>query len=410
MKTNNKKVEDKFYGKRVVKGIFAKAMFNFRDVGDAHQKAIAIKTLKHPSLALLGGPTAEEAESILRKKFKYTDKQIAELKKYESSRTGSKSKFAVVGSKGNKTAIVIRNGPDADASWIAYVVQDYKTSNEDVIGNMRHYSTEARAKAAALRGLETSGLRASRQGFKDTMASQLRKQQPYETLYYKWFQGVQISIMDMSKIKNEINAIIASGANPEIEMPKLVKKYGVFSRTGSKAKFADDGRAKALVILQQLGGNMFVAMTGAKNLSTESNPPALSMKVGTGAQNKVKHLKVVLDEGSDTYTMIFFDSKGSTIKKLDHVYAEDLRRIFTEVTGFYTSLTRHSRTGVKAKFAFNLNKKVTYLNSENYPQSYKVTDALFAKLNLRDGNSRKYLEIALKTGEAVKISRVEAIS
>jgi hypothetical protein len=88
------KVEDNFYGKRVVKGIFAKAKFNFRDVGDAHQKAIAIKTLKNPSLALLGGPTAEEAESILRKKFNYTDKQIAELKKYEGSRTGSKAKFA----------------------------------------------------------------------------------------------------------------------------------------------------------------------------------------------------------------------------------------------------------------------------------------------------------------------------
>ena len=55
------KVEDKFYGKRVVKGIFAKAMFNFRDVGDAHQKAIAIKTLKNPSWALTGGITAEEA-------------------------------------------------------------------------------------------------------------------------------------------------------------------------------------------------------------------------------------------------------------------------------------------------------------------------------------------------------------
>lgn len=210
------KVEDNFYGKRVVKGIFAKAKFNFRDVGDAHQKAIAIKTLKNPAWALTGGITAEEAESILRKKFNYTDKQIAELKKYEGS------------------------------------------------------------------------------------------------------------------------------------------------RTGSKAKFADDGRAKALVILQQLGGNMFVAMTGAKNLSTESNPPALSMKVGSGAQNKVKHLKVVLDEGSDTYTMIFFDSKGSTIKKLDHVYAEDLRRIFTEVTGFYTSLTRHSRQGSKAKMASQLRKQQPY--------------------------------------------------
>ena len=88
----------------------------------------------------------------------------------ESSRPGAKAKFDTkVGSKGNKSAMIARNGPDADASWLAWVVQHHgEGQGESVLGTMRSYSTEARAKAAALRGLETSGLRGgfSRPGVK----------------------------------------------------------------------------------------------------------------------------------------------------------------------------------------------------------------------------------------------------
>jgi hypothetical protein len=77
------------------------------------------------------------------------------------SRPGVKAKFDTkVGSKGNKSAMIAKNGPDADASWLAWVVQHHgEGQGESVLGTMRSYSTEARAKAAALRGLETSGLR-----------------------------------------------------------------------------------------------------------------------------------------------------------------------------------------------------------------------------------------------------------
>jgi len=76
------------------------------------------------------------------------------------ARPGAKATFDTkVGSKGNKSAMIARNGADVDASWLAWVVQDSGDGSTDVIGTMRSYSTEARAKAAALRGLETSGLR-----------------------------------------------------------------------------------------------------------------------------------------------------------------------------------------------------------------------------------------------------------
>lgn len=251
MKTNNKKIEDKFYGKRVVKGIFAKAKFNFRDVGDAHQKAIAIKTLKNPSLALLGGPTAEEAESILRKKFKYTDKQIAELKKYEGSRTGSKAKFAVVGSKGNKTAIVIRNGGYEDNNdWIAYVVQHTRGQEDEVLGGMRHYSTEARAKAAALRGLETSGLRASRQGSKTKFAngvygneeiakglSQVLKSMGFDTMASDILKGPKDNetLRRYIRVLKSKSSLMSQNERGMFLLQTLEKQLA--SRTGAKAKF-----------------------------------------------------------------------------------------------------------------------------------------------------------------------------
>ena len=46
----------------------------------SNQEKIAIDTVKNPNKSLLGGPTASEAEKMLRTKFDYTDKQIAKLK------------------------------------------------------------------------------------------------------------------------------------------------------------------------------------------------------------------------------------------------------------------------------------------------------------------------------------------
>ena len=52
----------------------------FDDVGDKHQKKIAIDTVKNPNKSLLGGPSPEEAEKMLKDKFGMSDKQIEKLK------------------------------------------------------------------------------------------------------------------------------------------------------------------------------------------------------------------------------------------------------------------------------------------------------------------------------------------
>jgi hypothetical protein len=49
---------------------------------DKHQKKIAIDTIKNPNKGkFLGGPSAAEAEKILKDKFGYTDSQIKKLKR-----------------------------------------------------------------------------------------------------------------------------------------------------------------------------------------------------------------------------------------------------------------------------------------------------------------------------------------
>ena len=308
-----------------------------------------------------------------------------------------------------------------------------------------------------LRTFVEQGGRFSRPGAKDMMATRNPKaREKWETVFYEYFDGVPVSIMDSAKIKNDINAILASGADLKVEMPKLVKKYGRFSRPGAKAKFkvedrfyfgkgrkerfaeidvvnqlmqlamkegmadrmrpeidrvlgsgsfdklfksyksaliskrimelkrqgkstpeafdlvlgagayknmvgelydalrakagakhsrpgkperfADDAKQIADTILKQLGGGRFIAMTGAKNLAFMSNPPGLHMSIGRGTKDGIKYLRVNYDRGSDTYTMIFANKSGGTVKSVSNVYANSLQRVFTSTTGFDTHL------------------------------------------------------------------------
>jgi len=48
-------------------------------VFEDHQLKILKDTVKNPNKSLLGGPDADEAKKILKKKFKFTDKQISDL-------------------------------------------------------------------------------------------------------------------------------------------------------------------------------------------------------------------------------------------------------------------------------------------------------------------------------------------
>ena len=98
----------------------------------------------------------------------------------------------------------------------------------------------------------------------------------------------------------------------------------------------------AATILNQLGGNRFIAMTGTKVKyyeATEGNI-ALTMSLTRNAA-KAQYLRVVLTP-SDTYTMEFSKYNKNLDKtvcaEFTDVYCDQLQNIFTKVTGLYTSL------------------------------------------------------------------------
>ena len=90
-------------------------------------------------------------------------------------------------------------------------------------------------------------------------------------------------------------------------------------------------------ILKQLGGNRFVAMTGAKNLGTSGKD--LSFSIGRNAK-RVTHVHIKLTS-MDLYDVEFINMRGAkrkVIKKVRGVYGDMLPKIFKKYTGMNVRL------------------------------------------------------------------------
>lgn len=93
-------------------------------------------------------------------------------------------------------------------------------------------------------------------------------------------------------------------------------------------------------IFNQLGGNRFAAMTGAKNFVNGGN--YLQFDIGRGAKNKANKCRITLN-AADLYDVEFFKWNARKLEmtpvgKSEGVYCDQLQEIFTHHTGFYTSL------------------------------------------------------------------------
>ena len=94
----------------------------------------------------------------------------------------------------------------------------------------------------------------------------------------------------------------------------------------------------AKTILEQLGGNKFRMMTGAKHLAGDEN--SLSMRIGRNSSNS-NYLKITLNS-MDLYDMKFckltrkFEEKSVT--EYSDVYNDMLTEVFEKHTGMYTKL------------------------------------------------------------------------
>ena len=109
-----------------------------------------------------------------------------------------------------------------------------------------------------------------------------------------------------------------------------------------EGKLKENRKEIAQTILQQLGGNKFIAMTGAKNLGFDSkgSKTTLSFKIGRNSRN-INYVKVDYISGKDLYDMSFFRLRAGQlklIKKVSSIYGDQLQKFFTKNTGLYTRL------------------------------------------------------------------------
>lgn len=98
----------------------------------------------------------------------------------------------------------------------------------------------------------------------------------------------------------------------------------------------DDKMAVAKTILQQLGGNKFIAMTGARNFLGSEN----SLSFRFPGHGKANYCRITLTP-MDTYKVEFIRIRGrdiTTVSEHNDVYCDALQELFTRVTGLDTHL------------------------------------------------------------------------
>ena len=110
--------------------------------------------------------------------------------------------------------------------------------------------------------------------------------------------------------------------------PHLIKKKKIDEKMDRK---------KAAIILKQIGGNRFIAMTGAKGFAFSNK--YMSFKIGRNSKG-INFVRIG-HNSKDLYDMEFgfVSVKGIKVKKkVKDVYADMLGTIFTKYTGMRTSL------------------------------------------------------------------------
>lgn len=93
----------------------------------------------------------------------------------------------------------------------------------------------------------------------------------------------------------------------------------------------------AQTILTQLGGNRFLAMTGAKQLCDLGD--GLQFALPRGAKNKANRVCIRL--AGDLYRVTFYSIRGVDVTErgaFEMIYGDRLAALFTEQTGFDTHL------------------------------------------------------------------------
>lgn len=109
----------------------------------------------------------------------------------------------------------------------------------------------------------------------------------------------------------------------------------------------------AETIIDQLGGNKFIAMTGSKDFQWDEKTLTLSFSLSSLAQKKAKGntIQIQYDNIRDSYNVRLIKQLKPTLKRIldkvnlwqvlktdDDVYFDALQDIFWRWTGLYTHL------------------------------------------------------------------------
>jgi hypothetical protein len=104
----------------------------------------------------------------------------------------------------------------------------------------------------------------------------------------------------------------------------------------SEMSTKEERLARANLIIKQLGGSLFLAMTGAKDfLATETG-----VQFTIPRARNIRKIKISLMP-NDLYDIEFWalrDTDSKLVSEMKGVYAENLPEAFTAATGLYTHL------------------------------------------------------------------------
>lgn len=91
-------------------------------------------------------------------------------------------------------------------------------------------------------------------------------------------------------------------------------------------------------ILDQLGGNRFRSMTGAKHFGKDDNKQSISFKIGRNCK-QINYVTIKLTS-MDLYNISFIKMRKCQMTKVEikGIYFDQLQSIFTENTGLNTIL------------------------------------------------------------------------
>lgn len=149
---------------------------------------------------------------------------------------------------------------------------------------------------------------------------------------------------DCGEMIDRLAAMLAAPAEPEA--PTIEPEPPAPSAEELAAQ-RDARKAVGMTILQQLGGNKFKAMTGAKDIMALSEGLGglrFSLPTGfsqiNGKSTGINRVFIRLN-GSDTYDVEFGGARGTSYivrATTEDIYAENLREVFTRYTGLETSM------------------------------------------------------------------------